>query len=295
MSTGEGGVSAVDVASAAVAAPGRVAVWLVHLPDGGLGDEAVRALADAVDDDTRRRAAALVRQPDRESTLAAHALLRGLIAPLVGRAPHDIAVVRSCRICGNTDHGKPSFGPDAPAQFNLAHSGRLVAVALAHPATPVGVDVELDSDATHWDALRPDVFSDREWSTDAADSEPARARTRAWVRKEAVVKTTGHGLALPLRRVLPVVGRADRTGQRSWTCELSVDDGRGIRRRLVRGWDLPPATTGRDYLAAVGFDGDTGDDDPTGRLTVTSWLLARDGRLTAKTNPPDMVWRHGSP
>lgn len=269
----------------AVAAPDRVSVWLLRLPEDGLTAAAVRALADTVDADTRRRAEALRRPADRESTLAAHAMLRGLLAPVLEQQPRDVVVVRSCLTCGSAEHGKPSLGPGAPAQFSIAHSGRLVAVALGSPETAVGVDVELERADTDWAAVRADVFSDREWLTDSAESDPSRARTRAWARKEAVVKTTGHGLALPLRRVLPVVGAADVSGRQPWSCSLSVDDGRGIRHRLVRGWDLPPATAGDGYAASVGFESDAGQGASPAQHTVSSLSMAHDGRLTLKTNP----------
>jgi 4'-phosphopantetheinyl transferase len=275
-----------DVRSA-VAAPARVAVWLLHLPPDGLSELGVIALAETVDDDTRRRAARLARTDDRESTLAAHALLRRVLAPLLDRAPRDIAVVRSCATCGSTEHGKPALAPDAPARFSIAHTRRLVAVAVADRATEVGVDVERVITGTDWEPLRADTFSDREWLADSAEQDPALARTRAWARKEAIVKTTGHGLALPLRRVLPVVTDADQHGRRPWSCSLSVDGGRGIRHRLVRGWDLPSAATGGGYAASVGFEND--EIATPARLTVTSLSMERDGRVTHKTNPPDMV------
>ena len=61
-----------------------------------------------------------------------------MIAACTGREPADISFDRTCRECGRP-HGKPVLRHGA-LEFSVAHSGDLVAVAVA--TAPVGVDVE---------------------------------------------------------------------------------------------------------------------------------------------------------
>jgi 4'-phosphopantetheinyl transferase len=91
---------------------------------------------------------------------------------------NEVRVVRACRSCGSDQHGKPYvLGLDAvkPIHVSLSRAGQLVAVAVSD-AGPVGVDVEGRHVARGRTALSPDVAT--------------------WVRKESVVKATGHGLMI---------------------------------------------------------------------------------------------------
>lgn len=80
----------------------------------------------------------------------------------------DVRVVRACRSCGSDRHGKPQV-VGAPVHVSLSRAAGLAVVAVTD-AGPVGVDVE------------PTASTTRE--VDVA----------TWVRKESIVKATGHGL-----------------------------------------------------------------------------------------------------
>jgi 4'-phosphopantetheinyl transferase len=135
--------------------------------------------------------------------------------------PVDIAVVRRCWVCGDPAHGKPRLvagrtldrtarhdvaadgAPGAlPTDVSLAGVEGWALVAIADSCR-TGADIEPSSAARGMIALPPSCFSARERS-DLERLPPARreaAITRAWVRKEALAKLDGRGLAYPLSTI----------------------------------------------------------------------------------------------
>ena len=228
-------------------------VWWSEVPRGGLGPagelgdpgagEPPGVLAGHLDEATRARLRRMLRREDRDRGVLAHSLARRLLADAVGGAPRDVALDVRCAGCGSREHGKPHVRTGAGAgtarapQFNLTHSGRVVAVALAPPDLPVGVDVEARR-PMDWAPLRRNVFGDDEWAVADAAADPERERFAIWARKEAAVKASGHGLALGLSKV------RTRRGPAGWSAALP--DGVGN----VMGWDLDTAD---GHAGAVGL------------------------------------------
>lgn len=91
-----------------------------------------------------------------------------LLLDVCGRG--DLRVGRLCPACGSTAHGRPllSGGP-TPPQVSISHTDTVTVVAVSATGA-VGVDVEPASAAGSLEA------------------------TRAWVRVEAALKASGHGL-----------------------------------------------------------------------------------------------------
>jgi 4'-phosphopantetheinyl transferase len=184
-------------------AQGEVVVWWATTDVEAATLESLRS---DLDDDTRHRANAFAREEDRRRAVVAHGLLRRVLASMLGGEPRDLHLLRRCTTCGATDHGKPSLplrdgGSLPPLQFNLAHSGSVVAVAVAHARTPVGVDVELVKPEMNWAATRRHVFTPAEWERSAGADDPTTARFQLWARKESLVKATGDGLSVELAGV----------------------------------------------------------------------------------------------
>ncbi|GAB4240806.1 MAG: 4'-phosphopantetheinyl transferase superfamily protein [Acidobacteriota bacterium] len=99
--------------------------------------------------------------------------------------------------CG--EHGKPFLASHPELCFSVAHSDRLVLLAVAW-ASPVGVDLEKVTAAADGMAIADRFFSARERSELRRLPEEQRqaAFLRGWTRKEAYVKALGTGLACPL-------------------------------------------------------------------------------------------------
>jgi 4'-phosphopantetheinyl transferase len=185
------------------------------------------------------------RPADQARYLAAHALVRLVLADTVGASAAALAFDRTCR-CG-AQHGKPVL-PGGPG-FSLTHAGDLVGVAV-HPGGDVGLDVEQVRELGDLTAMAAHVCSPRE---SAADAE---AFFTLWTRKEALLKAVGTGLAAPMSAItLGPAGVLAWTGEDAprepmWLADLHPGEG---YHAAVAGTGARPAVTerrGDDLLAA---------------------------------------------
>lgn len=167
----------------------------------------------------RRRAAAMG-EADRRRFVTGRDLLRRTVAAVAGCHPADVEVEQTCTRCGGP-HGRPAVHAGGRALgASVAHAGELAVVAVATRA--VGVDVEPGAD-------------------------------RRWVRTEAVLKATGHGLEVD-PSLVGVSAPGDPPRLLSWQ-----GPGRRPRLRIV---DLDPC------------------DGYVGALAVRSWRLRVDAALS---------------
>jgi 4'-phosphopantetheinyl transferase len=181
-------------------AEGTAEVWWARRQD------AAPSLAGLLDQAERERWAAYRRDADRERFLVGCALAKTVIAACTGRRPVQVNFDRTCGQCGKP-HGKPVVS-GGNLEFSVAHSGDVVAVAVA--AAPVGVDVEQlegrprvlgGGDPT---TLARVVLAEQERAALAAVHPSGRAHAFlvAWTRKEAVTKAKGDGLRVPFGAVV---------------------------------------------------------------------------------------------
>lgn len=115
---------------------------------------------------------------------------RGVLARYLGVAPPAVVLARG-------PYGKPRLAAPAggaPLEFNLAHSGGLVALAVARHG--VGVDVEAIAPLPGLDALAARCLDAAERAAWLAAPAAGRldAFLRLWTRKEACLKAAGTGL-----------------------------------------------------------------------------------------------------
>jgi 4'-phosphopantetheinyl transferase len=168
------------------------------------------ALTGLLDDAERERSVRLVRSADRSRFVTAHALVRLLLAARTGIPPAELRFDRTCRRCGGGDHGKPRLAddltpPSGPLPFNLTHAGARIAVAVADVTDPdsgidVGVDVErVPAGDSVLATAGPEILTVAELAAYRQLDKLGRGRALAvwWTRKEAVLKATGDGLAVP--------------------------------------------------------------------------------------------------
>jgi len=159
----------------------------------------------------RAKAARFRREDDRDRYIASHAMLRLVLSHYVGARPAELEF-------GVGDRGKPWLAqdPDFPLSFNLSHSG--YAALLAVGGTPeVGVDLEEIRDDVDVRALSRSVLSAAELRAlhDAPIERQRLLFFRSWVRKEAVLKGCGVGLAANLEQV--VVLGSEASGEEEFT------------------------------------------------------------------------------
>lgn len=161
----------------------------------------------------------------------------------------------------------------APLDFSVSHSGDLVGLAVAtsqggdRRSRAVGLDVERIAPVA--DGAAPDiVLSPAE--RDAFDPLEAAAQIpaffRYWVRKEAVLKATGEGLAVPMTHL--TVSRPDQPPR------LAEWQGRPAFPACVSLHDLTARSGYAAALALVGRDVAVVERDAAGLISEAQLLTA---------------------
>jgi len=213
---------------------GTIDVWWFDTRTVTVGPS---GLAD-LDRAERSRAEAFMFPADRHRYQVAHMMLRRVLASYTGTPPGQLPLGRQqCPRCGAA--GKPVLLPGpgpAPGpvpSFSLAHSGDMVAIAVA--ARPVGVDVERDTAGCVCALIQALHPADAAWLAALAERDRHEAIITCWVRAEAVLKCTGQGIGHGLDG-FPV--RPGRTA------------GRGVNGCTVHELAPPPG-----YRAAVALAG----------------------------------------
>jgi 4'-phosphopantetheinyl transferase len=158
----------------------------------------VRArLLALLSDDERARHDRFRAEADRDTYLAAHALLRIALARRAGVTPEAL------RFAAKPDV-KPelAFPPATGLGFSLTHGRGIVACAIA-PGSELGVDAEDLGRRVRARRLAERVLSPRERAVFGALDPRARRRRffEAWSLREAYAKATGIGMARTLGTV----------------------------------------------------------------------------------------------
>lgn len=182
---------------------GAVTVSALTVP----GSDVPKAWRGVLSVEENSRVEAFQFRADRNSYIAAHALLRGRLSEVTGLAARELRFFYD-------EYGKPALDNGCGAvAFSLSHTQGMVAVAISNDAA-VGVDVEAMSRPVADDvAIAEAHFAPNEVAAlRGAPDGAARNElfVRFWTRKEAVLKATGRGLGLPLS-AFSVAGDCDRT------------------------------------------------------------------------------------
>lgn len=138
----------------------------------------------------RRRAEAFDDASAREDFVAAHHLARLAVAGLADCDPTEVELVQTCPTCGGP-HGRPRVVGREGVRVSWSHAGGVVAAVAA--TGPCGIDVE-PRGAPLDPVLLPQVLTPRERERVRTASVPEDEFLRLWMRKEALVKATGHPL-----------------------------------------------------------------------------------------------------
>jgi 4'-phosphopantetheinyl transferase len=212
----------------------------------------------------------LRRPDDRLRSLVGRALVRRLLSARLGLAPEAIPLVAGPR-------GKPMLAGAGPGMhavpavistdwhFNIAHSGDLVLVGVG--PGPLGVDVEhcpARVDAALWRQVTGRPAPDP--VPDGSGTDP-QAFCAQWVRREAVLKACGLGLAAE-----PGALRLPDAGETDWAPVAGRPEVEGLWVRLLwaspdhcaalclSGTMPPPGAWSPETLALADWIGDSGRD-----------------------------------
>jgi len=163
-----------------------VEVWVWSLDVAGPELERLTAILSPQE---RARADRYFKPIDRDRWIVSRGRTRELLAENVGGAAAEISFQEE-------PNGRPFLAGRTP-HFNISHSQGLGALAISYDA-PVGVDVEairlIEEADIAW-ALSP---AERERLAQEGPAEQLEAFFRFWTLKEAFMKGTGLGVALPL-------------------------------------------------------------------------------------------------
>ncbi len=130
---------------------------------------------------------------DQHRYLVAHVMLRRLLGEVTDSRPAGLRFGReSCPVCGGPN-GRPRLSGREMPHFSLAHSGDAIAIVIG--PDPVGIDCERLPDKCVCELMTHMHQDDA--SLVAASPGPRRHAdiVRWWVRAEAVLKSTGQGIA----------------------------------------------------------------------------------------------------
>jgi 4'-phosphopantetheinyl transferase len=94
-----------------------------------------------------------------------------------------------------TDYNKPYF-EDEELYFNISHSGEMV-VCVVTDVCDIGIDVELLRDIQVEDFQRQ--MTEGEWHKISTSFNKIASFYNYWTQKEAVIKSSGKGLSIPLK------------------------------------------------------------------------------------------------
>ncbi len=170
-----------------------------------IGEEAALSLAEATDvlnGEERARAARFHFEADRAHWMRSRALLRMGLAERLGMAAQAVELVAEAG-------GKLRLHGTARLEFNLSHSGDLM--ALAFHEVPVGIDIEVWQPDLPAADLAGHEFRPEEAAAIRASAEPRRLFYQLWTAKEAVMKCTGLGMSLSPAAIVVQGDAARRT------------------------------------------------------------------------------------
>lgn len=211
-----------------------VQIWTAHLE--ALSSAELGELSASLDSEEHARAARFHFEQDQRHYIASRGLLRRLLSDALDTPASTLVFKYGA-------HGKPAISPAIPPGrnpcFNLSHSAGWAMFALAWDCE-VGIDLEsivrIKRDADGLAGLAARVLSARELAIWQVLPETARedAFLRAWTRKEAYAKATGHGLFDELMRADVALDAAD---PKSSLTLRSSQEGEGAREWILH--DLP--------------------------------------------------------
>lgn len=185
------------------AATGRIGRLLLWRGVTGRPSEADWTVLSGEERDRARR---FLNPAECDRYVCAHAAVRRALADVLGCAPAAVRLGREpCPGCGDLQHGPPSvLAPATALRFSHSRSRFAWLLAIEPEGRRVGADIEQVRSIGAFDSMVGSCLTpaERSYVTGGADEPERRSRFyRCWVRKEAVLKAVGTGLAGGLARL----------------------------------------------------------------------------------------------
>ena len=206
-----------------------------------LPETTIRKLAGLLSEDENNRVARFRFPHLKTRFIAAHGVLRLILAHYTGLGPEKI-------IFRTNDRGKPEIANDSGAPdlfFNLSHSGDAAFYGLSQKPH-IGVDIEHIRPLSNMESIAERYFSPKEFNTikNLPENRQNPVFFRYWTLKEAYLKATGQGLTdLRQIEVGEISDDTDRT--RILHTDMSGD-----------AWSLYPLAVIPGYAAALAVKGE---------------------------------------
>jgi len=156
-------------------------------PFAGLQDQLLSATE-------KEKASKFVQEIHRVRYQRGRSWMRTILAKYVDSDASELEIQEQAR-------GKP-FLENYPIEFNLSHSENQAVLAVTREQA-VGIDIELFSRLVELEALSKIHFleSEQEWLANYSGTEKQQAFFWLWTAKEARMKITGEGFALPSKNI----------------------------------------------------------------------------------------------
>jgi len=211
--------------------------------------QAIPRFQSTLPTDERERASRFRTEELRHRFIVSRIVLRRILSGSLGVEPDRIQL--------RTDaDGKPCLADSCGIEFNLAHTGDLMLVAVTC-GIPVGVDVERIRQLNDSQAIARRFFTQREanWLQRVNAAGLNRAFFSLWTRKEAILKATGEGISSGLDSLELLnddesfrqsVARGGRDSAEKWWILRELDPAVGFVGALAL-----PVTAGRLQLQAA--------------------------------------------
>lgn len=213
----------------------EVHVWQARTD---VSDSVVGQLYDLLSPDERRRAHRFHFSSDRSRYVFVRGTLRSILGRYLEIPPEQITFEYG-------EFGKPRLGKSSESLFfNLSHSCDLALFAFSHNHD-LGVDIEFVREDVDVEQLANRFFSDDEIASLLALPSGLRVQGffNCWTRKEAFIKGTGKGLAMPLKQFTVSQGSGE-------SLELISNNS-----QATSNWGLRELTADPDYVAAIAVAG----------------------------------------
>ena len=189
-----------------------------------------------------KRADAFYFKKDADRYVSAHSLLRMMLGRFANMRPPDLEFESG-------PNGKPFLKNDRRLQFNLSHSGEMIAIAVTMDRR-IGIDIEKQVPLKDLSLISENIMNEQELREFGACKRDQKIAYfyRCWVRKEAAVKAMGMGIPEDFRKI-PVIGRELIFPAPGFCSSSEIDP---IK------WIIEDVKTDSDYACAVCFEDKTG-------------------------------------